>query len=220
MKFARLAIAAAVASLAMSAQAGNANYYNFDVLYSGNNNAVLADGSDNPDGQSILDGDGFLWTITAQAGAEWRVIDTAGYFPLMAFAAHDEGARDGDWTLTLKNNGADVFMTSEANSIQQYLHMGTNTIDLTAGLVFDVMELNYTLNSFMPGGPPDAEMQDLDEPGSDNVIQGLLPIFGAPEMNTFSPGIIYAPVPEPSTYALLAAGLAVVAGVARRRRQS
>lgn len=207
MKFVRFAIAAAVASLAMSAQAAN---YNFDVLYSGNNNAVLAGGSDDPVGQSILDGDSFLWTITAQSGAEWRVIDTAGYFPLMGLPVYDSGARDGDWTLTLKNNGGDVFTTSETHSIQQYVHMGTNTIDLTAGLVFDAMELNYTLNNFTP--------EDPSYP--DNVIQGLLPIFGAPEMNSYSPGIIYAPVPEPGTYALLAAGLAVVAGVARRRRPS
>ncbi len=207
MKFTRLAIAAAVASLAMSAQANN---YNFDVLYSGNNNAALAIGSDDPVGQSVAATDSFLWTITAQAGAEWQVISTAGYFPLMAFAVNDSGARDGNWTLTLKNNGADVFTTSETNSIQQYVHMGTNTINLTAGLVFDAMELNYTLNSFTP-----------DDPNySDNVIQGLLPIFGAPEMNPYSPGIIYAPVPEPSTYALLAAGLAAVAGAVRRRRPS
>lgn len=207
MKFARLAIAAAVASLAFSAQASS---YNFDVLYSGNNIAALAGGSDDPVGQSILGGDSFLWTITAQAGAEWQVMSTAGYFPLMAFYVLDSGARDGDWTLTLKNNGADVFTTSETNSVQQYVHMGTNTINLSAGLVFDAMELNYTLNSFTPE----------DSGYSDNVIQGLLPIFGAPEMNTSSPGIIYAPVPEPGTYALLAAGLAVVAGVARRRRQT
>lgn len=217
MKFARLAIAAAVASLAMSAQAST---YNFNVLYSGNNTAALAGGSDDPVGQSILGGDSFLWTITAQAGAEWQVISTAGYFPLMAFAVNGSGARDGDWTLTLKNNGADVFATSETNSIQEYVHMGTNEINLNSGLVFDAMELHYTLNSFTPGFPADSMMRELDDPGSDNVIQGLLPIFGAPEMNTYSPGIIYAPVPEPSSYALALAGLAIVAGLARRRRSN
>ena len=205
MKCASLAIAAAIASLAMSAQASN---YNFDVLYSGNNNAALAGGSDDPIGQSILTGDSFLWTITAQAGAQWQVTSTTGYFPLMAFAVNDSGDRDGDWTLTLKSNGAVMFTTSETNSVQQYAHMGTNTINLEAGMVFDAMELNYALNIFTPEGPQ----------ATDNVINGLLPIFGAPEMNTFYPGIIYAPVPEPSTYALLAAGLAVVGSLARRRR--
>ena len=106
------------ATLALSAQAAN---YNFDVLYSGNNNAALAGGSDNPIGQSIVASDSFLWTITAQGGAEWHVNSTAGYFPLMAFYALDSGARDGDWTLTLMNNGGNVFTTSEVNSVQQFV---------------------------------------------------------------------------------------------------
>lgn len=221
MKFTRLAIAAAAATLALSAHAGTANLYTFDVLYHGNNVATLATGSDDPVGQAIEVDDSFDWTITAQDNYEWRVLSDGNYFPLMAFLVSPSGTRTGDWTLDLFNNGSSVFTQSEVDSEQSYIHMGTNGITLSAGLVFDTMKLNYVLTNFVPGDPP-SELGKLDADFNSNVtqIQGLLPIFGAPEMNEYSPGIIYAPVPEPSTYALTLAGIAALAMVVRRRRRS
>ncbi len=51
----------------------------------------------------------------------------------------------------------------------------------------------------------------------DTTILGLLPIFGAPEQNPFSPGISYGVIPEPSSFAMVALGSIGLLGAARRR---
>src|SRR4051812_26535856 len=57
----------AVCALAMvAAPQARADYYNFQVLYSGSNTATLAAGSDDPVGLSLVDGDSFDWDIKAQ----------------------------------------------------------------------------------------------------------------------------------------------------------
>lgn len=217
MKFTRLAIAAAAATCALSAHAFDAHFYNFDVLYQGNDTATLAGGSDDPVGQEINVYDGFDWTITAQENYEWRVMADGDYFPLMAFLVSPYGTRTGDWTLTLSNNGSSVFTQTESDSQQIYIHMGTNTISLSAGLAFDTMHLNYVLKSFT--GESAGAIQAMDDSSDATTIMGLLPFSGAPEM-AYGPDIIYAPVPEPGTYALFVAGLAAVGMVVRRRRRS
>jgi hypothetical protein len=204
----------------LHAKSAMAASYTFDVLYSGGGNASLAGGSDNPVGTNILPGDTFDWTITAQGGDQWHVITSNGFFPLMAFFVLPTADRVGDFTLTLLNDGSSVYSTSETNALNSYVHMGTNAIFLTAGLVFDQMVLNYALTSATFNDPGDPSNPNNGLP-TDSVIQGLLPIFGAPEENPFYPGIIYeqASVPEPSTYAMIALGLVTLAYAAQRRRQ-
>lgn len=204
----RLAALALSAALATSAQAAS---FDFDILYFGNNVATVAMGSTDPQGQVIADGDSFTWSITAQFGAEWQVQTTRDYFPLMAFTALGCGTRTGDWTLTLSNNGASVYSQSASGDVQRCVHMGTNGITLNSGLVFDKMHLSYTLATYVPDNVDDT---------APNTINSRLPIFGAPEMNPFYPGIIYGPIPEPGTLAMLAAGLGMVGLMSRRRRSA
>ena len=56
-----LAAATAIVLGALAVPA-TATSYNFDVLYSGNGNATLASGSDNPLTTSLVPGDNFLYS--------------------------------------------------------------------------------------------------------------------------------------------------------------
>ncbi len=189
--------------------------YNFDVLYSGAGIATLNAGSDDPEGVTLFDGDTFSWAITAQGSDVWTV-DTGGdFFPLMAFALNEPGDRMGDFTLTLSNGGSPVFTASETGAINSEVHLGTNGINLNTGLVFNQMYLQYSLTQATELFDTAVDPDNLQPIGS--TLSGLLPIFGAPEQNTFSPGIIYAPVPEPGTWVMLLAGLGLVGAAVRRR---
>lgn len=197
---------------ALAGASAQAASYNFDVNYFGGGVATLAAGSDDPVNQMLVDGDGFNWSITAQNNDQWLVeVGTPlGFFPFMAFGTVEDGVRTGDFTLTLKNNGSTVHTLTETASVQSLVHIGTNEVVLSTGLVFDQMQLSYTLTSAVAESDPTLAVS--------TTLSGLLPIFGAPEQNAFDPGIVYGPVPEPGTYLLLLAGLAGVGWVARQRR--
>lgn len=210
MRFAKVAFVLMVAAAAPAA----AQTYNFDVQYFGNGVTSLAPGSDDPTGTNVLPTDTFFWRIAAQGGAFWKVQTGGDFFPLMAFAVNEPGARTGDFTLNLFRNGVNTFTGSAFGSVQQYAHMGTNTVTLGTGYEFDTMELTYQLLS---------AIDTYNGTGADinSTISGPLPIFGAPEQNIYFPGITYEQnvVPEPGTYALMGTGLGLVALVARRRKK-
>lgn len=197
--------------------------YVFDVQYSGGGNSALASGSDDPNGTNLLPGDDFLWTIQAMNSAYWHVTTGGGFFPLMAFAVSEPGTRVGDFTLTLSRNSLSVFSYSEIGAITNFVHVGTNTVNLPTGLDFDNMQLAFVLTSATDhpqyGGDP------LNPLPINSTIYGNLPIFGTPEANGFSPGIDYqvaavVATPEPATFGLMITGLGVVGAAVRRRRRA
>ncbi|MEO5817625.1 MAG: PEP-CTERM sorting domain-containing protein [Gemmatimonadaceae bacterium] len=205
-----------------AAQDASAQTYNFNVLYNGGGNSTLAPGSDIPTGTNILPGDSFLWTIAAQGGSYWNVTTGGDFFPLMAFGVNEAGDRYGDYTLTLLRNAVSVFSLSEVGTLNNYVHLGSNTVVLPTGLQFDFMQISYALTSAMDdpqfGGDPNNPMP------VNSTISGPLPIFGAPEANAFSPGIDYVsvqvtPTPEPATLGLMLTGAGLIGAFARRRRQ-
>ncbi len=222
-----------LAGSAIQTASAQANY-NFNVEYSGGGNAALAPGSDDPVGVNILPGDAFLWTIQAINGGYWHVTTGGDFFPLMAFAVNEPGTRIGDYALTLYRNSVSVFSLAEFGAVNNYVHLGSNTVTLPTGLDFDNMELTYLLQSAVDdprfGGDPQNPLpinSTIQPESSDPQFKGrggMLPIFGPPELNTSFPGIDYqvsvVATPEPATFGLMVTGLGVVGAAVRRRRRT
>ena len=193
-RFLNLILAMAVTGLSPA----NASTYEFNVLYGGHDMATLAAVSDDPLATSLVVGDSFDYRLIAQGLGEWTVLSDTEIFPFFSLPVIEFAERTGDWTLTLSNNGAIVYATSEIASANAYIHMGTNALNLQPGLVFDEIELNYTLTS---------STSEFSTPES------LLPWPGVgPENNPYvdTPAPLAYAVPEPSTYAMFLAGLLVL----------
>jgi hypothetical protein len=67
----------------------------FDVLYFGQGVANVAAGSDDPNSTTLVDGDTFQWSITAQNGGYWEVVTGGDFFPLMALATRPKNLTVG-----------------------------------------------------------------------------------------------------------------------------
>jgi hypothetical protein len=213
-----------LAGLLSLSSVGRAVHFDFNVQYQGGGVAALLAGND-PMASSLVAGDTFDWDIQAQGTGFWEVLVGDGFFPLMAFGTWESGTRTGDFTLTLKNNGSDVFSYAELGSQQSFIHIGTNTISLVTGLIFDQMHLSYSLTSSVEAIWDGSDWVPGVNP-INTTLSGLLPIFGAPEATAdWSNGdIAYrtgAAVPDfASTLALLAGALGLVSALARRTRRA
>jgi hypothetical protein len=202
----RLALLAGL--VAGAAPAWSASY-NFDVLYTGDGNAELVAGSDDPGTTTLMAGDSFSWTISALPGHGWTVLSGGTVDPLMAFEMWEAAVRTSNHTLTLSNNGAPMLSLVQSGEVQSQFHMGTNAVALSTGLVFDTLQLQYSLLSALTATGQ----------ATGSTPFGILPIFGMPDVavdgNTSQ--TIYGPVPEPATWALWLLGLGAVGALARRR---
>jgi PEP-CTERM motif len=217
----RIAVAAATSLAASAAWSAD---YQFDVIYSGGGIAAVAPGSQDPLAATLQPGDTFTWTISALGNNQWTVLNGGDVFPMMAFGMEESADRTGDFQFNLLNNGLVVFSKTETGSVQSLVHMGTNSITLPTGLVFDRWQLQYELTSAIEV----ISEEDPENPGTFIDTRGgptssspntLLPIFGIVD-NTLvanTSTTIFGPVPEPSTWALWLAGVAGL-GVASRRK--
>lgn len=219
----RIAVAAATGLLASAAWSAE---YQFDMTYSGGGVVALTPGSQDPRTSSLLAGDSFTWTINALDNYQWSVLSGGDVFPMMAFGVQEPATRTGSFVFQLLNDGLQVFSKVETDSVQSQVHMGTNTITLPTGLVFDAWRLQYSLTSAIEV----LSVEDPDNPGSFIEVAGgpttsspdtLLPIFGIVDnaQTGNASNTIFAPVPEPTELALWLTGIAGV-GVAARRKSA
>ena len=219
----RMAVAAAVSLLASTAWSAN---YQFDVTYLGGGASVLEPSGQDPLDATLVAGDTFTWTISARDNYQWTVLNGGDVFPMMAFGIEESAQRTGSFEFQLFNDGVETFSRIETDSVQSLVHMGTNTISLPTGLVFDFMRLNYSLTSAIAV----TTEEDPANPGSFIDVLGgpttsspntRLPIFGMLDNTQVanSSTTIFAPVPEPTSVALWLAGVAGL-GVATRRKNA
>jgi hypothetical protein len=197
---------AAVASVALLLSAGQAAAasYAFEVFYYGEGAVVLA-GDDDPMAVTLQNGDSFTYVLMAAGTGEWEKISSASIFPQFSlFGPFFETSQT--FTLDLLNNGSVVFSFSE-QAFNCCGHLGTNTVTIPLGLVFDTWSLAV----------------EIETTGATGPAQSLLPWPGqAPEI--YKPNdLVYRAdvggvIPEPATWAMMIAGFGLVGGALRRRR--
>jgi len=206
--------AGVLAASLLAAGAANAASYNFNVLYSGGGVGVQQAGDDIL-GTTMLAGDDFTYTLSADGDGAWKSLTGAGVFPLIALPTNESGNRDVDYTLDLFNDGLSVYSVGESGIRVAEVHVGTNTQSILAGLVFDQWVLRV---SILSAHPLDDDMADQTTTPS-----SILPIFGPADVNEptivaySATGFGATAVPEPTTWALMIAGFGLIGGALRQR---
>ena len=196
-------------ALAFSASGYAATHYTFDTQYNGS--AISSIGGTDPIGVVLEDGDSFTYTVSAEAGEFWTVDETLSYFPFLAFTVEESAERTGDMSLSLYLGGVLQQPALVQNGIYNaYVHMGTNSVSLDAGLMFDQIVLDYVLLSTVPEAP---SIVSVSTTISDYSIGGYVP-------GGFDAGISYSgvsSVPVPAAAWLFGSALLGLAGIKRRK---
>ena len=196
------AFAAAVSMFAMASSAQAADYL-FDVEYDGNGIASLAPGSADPLAVILAAGDTYTYRLSASGTGYWTKLADGGIFPFFSLSG-PFGTSTANFTLNLLNNGSNVFTYSEMGATTAFAHLGTNTVSVGAGLVWDQFELTSSILSTEATGPANSLL-----PWPGQALEQY-----RPQRVSFTPGA----VPEPATWALMVLGVGL-AGAAMRRKQ-
>lgn len=192
-----------VLTAALPTSYANAALFDFDVIWDGTDFS-LDSGSDAVLGAVLEDGDSFNYNLSAEGSGFWEVDAANDYFPFMAFATDEVAVRSGTYSLDLRLGGVSQFALAPAAIGNSFVHIGTNSVSLVAGLMFDELVLDYTLISA------------VDETSGDPVNTTLAAYqIGGFVPGGFTSGISYnasfeppAEVPAPATLALFGLGLA------------
>jgi hypothetical protein len=199
------ALIAGAISTALASSPAAAAVYSFDLLYNGTGGATLAPGSDNPLATTMVVGDSFTYTLTAQPGGQWTVLNSFNSLFIAGLPLAEFGTRVNNYTLTFLNNGVAAYSYSENNVNLCCFGLGTIFVPLAAGFAFDQMVL----------------VDQITASDNPSTPVGLMPFLGAPEF-AYVGNITYSieAVPEPSTWAMMILGFAGVGYMAYRRRKT
>ena len=216
MKNIRKYLCSASLSLAMlsSSIGAQATAFDFDVMWDGST-ATLDSGSDNPIGAVLVGGDTFNFNAQTAGDDFWKVDTADSFFPFFAFTVNETANRDANFSLNLLLDGLSQFSLALSPITNSFVHMGTNSVALAAGLMFDEILLDYTLISA-------AETDSNDDP-TGNITDTTISRYpiGGQFPGGFTDGISYnratASVPVPATLGLFGLGLAVL-GWTRRKK--
>ena len=204
---AKTAMVSAVSLAFATASSAQAASFIFSVDYDGTT-ATLAAGSDDPLTTTLVAGDTFTYSLNATGGQGWTTIAAGSLFPFFALTIDESGSRSIDYDLNLNRLGASVFSDSAAGITNEFVHLGTNSVNIVSGLEYDQYVLDVTILA-----------------GSDAATaDSLLPWSGAAPEDNFPNAITFgqlgAPVPEPATWAFMIFGFGAIGGAMRRQRKA
>lgn len=185
---------------ALAPGAAQAVVFDFDITFDGL--SATQDASSDPiTGTTLVPGtDGFNLDIHASDGFAWEVTAPTSLGIYAGFFVQDGGSRTANVTTTFFSNGVQVAQDVDIGTVQTAVHLGAQSFNLAAGLVFDQVVVDYT---FLASTSTFTTIQPQPD------IVAFTPFF---RVST----IQFVPVSAPASLCLLALGLAAV----RRRSRA
>jgi hypothetical protein len=194
----------------------NAATFNFDFTFDGTDVSQNA-GSDTPDGTVLDVGDLFIINLLTAGSDFWKVDGEFSQFVPMSFAVSAGAIREAFIKTTWLLDGVVQNMVSET-VFQEYFHVGSQSWDLSDGLMFDQVILEWEFLSIDDFAVLSSSAETVINASGADIFEDFSsadrPFFRDPQVT-----YVAAVVPLPASLPLLAAALGLI-GIVRKRRLS
>lgn len=130
-------------------QVAHATGYSIDMTFDGTD-ITLDGGSTDPIGLELFDSDTFNLELRASNDDCWRVDnDISGFFVPLTFGLQDSGERYANIVTSFYLDGTEILSAriTDINVLQETVHVGAQSWDLSSGLEFDAVFMDYELVS-------------------------------------------------------------------------